>query len=282
MMLLFRRVYSHDPARYTSEGTMPVLTSACPGWICYAEKTHGDDVIPFISTVKSPQQIMGVLVKHGPTLPGVAIDQTRIPPNNVYHVTVMPCYDKKLEASREDFYSDVYQTRDVDCVITTGELEIMFRENGVTDWNSLPEAAVDTLVPGIDSGAGASVHAGGGSGGYLEYIFRRAASELFEVPDAKVVYQSRRNPDFREVTLTIDGTVKLRFASAYGMKSIQTIVRQIKNQKCKFQFVEIMACPKGCNNGGGQLAAPDGVNDLNHFESVERACVLCAERFDQP
>lgn len=82
--------------------------------MCYAEKTHGSYILPYISTTRSPQQMMGALVKD--------YFATRIncSPAQIYHVTVMPCFDKKLEASRSDFYSDVYHTRDVDCVITSG------------------------------------------------------------------------------------------------------------------------------------------------------------------
>jgi iron only hydrogenase large subunit-like protein len=85
------------------------------GWVCYAEKTHGSLVLPHISTTKSPQQIMGSLVKYH------LAHQLARTPDSVYHVTLMPCYDKKLEASREQFFNQQLQTRDVDCVITAGE-----------------------------------------------------------------------------------------------------------------------------------------------------------------
>lgn len=85
------------------------------GWVCYAEKTHGSLVIPHISTTKSPQQIMGSLVKDH-----LACELGRTP-DSIYHVTLMPCYDKKLEASREDFTNQQLHTRDVDCVITASE-----------------------------------------------------------------------------------------------------------------------------------------------------------------
>ncbi|KAG9460752.1 hypothetical protein GDO78_019759, partial [Eleutherodactylus coqui] len=85
------------------------------GWICYAEKTHGSFIIPYISVVKSPQQVMGSLVKD------YFAKEKKVKPHEIYHVTVMPCYDKKLEASRPDFFNEEYETRDVDCVITTGE-----------------------------------------------------------------------------------------------------------------------------------------------------------------
>jgi iron only hydrogenase large subunit-like protein len=93
-----------------------MLSSACPGWICYAEKTH-PVIIPLLDTSKSPQQVMGSLVKDYYT------KKRGISPNQIYHVSVMPCYDKKLEASRKDFYNDVYSTRDVDLVLSTLEVE---------------------------------------------------------------------------------------------------------------------------------------------------------------
>lgn len=85
------------------------------GWVCYAEKTHGNFILPYIATTRSPQQIMGVLVKD------YLAKKLNIPSSRIYHVTIMPCYDKKLEASREDFYSEVSEARDVDCVITSSK-----------------------------------------------------------------------------------------------------------------------------------------------------------------
>lgn len=92
---------------------LPMLASSCPGWVCYAEKTHGNFILPYISTTRSPQQIMGMLVKE------FLARQFDVPSNRIYHVTIMPCYDKKLEASRDDFYSEVNDSKDVDCVITS-------------------------------------------------------------------------------------------------------------------------------------------------------------------
>lgn len=113
---------------------LPMLSSSCPGiknmifyfhlvqkihnafcyvgWVCYAEKTHGNFILPYISVTKSPQQIMGSLVKYH------LAETMGLAPEQVYHVTLMPCYDKKLEASREDFYNSERNSRDVDCVIT--------------------------------------------------------------------------------------------------------------------------------------------------------------------
>lgn len=91
----------------------PMLSSSCPGWVCYAEKTHGNFILPYIATTRSPQQIMGVLIKQW------LAKKLSKSSENIYHVTIMPCYDKKLEASREDFFDEVVNSRDVDCVITS-------------------------------------------------------------------------------------------------------------------------------------------------------------------
>lgn len=99
----------------TNKDLMPMISSSCPGWVCYAEKTHGNFILPFISTTRSPQQIMGMLVKN------YLAQKLNIPSQQIYHVTIMPCYDKKLEASREDFFSETTNSKDVDCVITSSK-----------------------------------------------------------------------------------------------------------------------------------------------------------------
>ncbi|KAL9936147.1 hypothetical protein V8E36_004989 [Tilletia maclaganii] len=125
------------------EPLLPMLASACPGWVCYAEKTHAE-LLPLMSTTKSPQQIAGVLAKQ--FLPRPTGSGYR---RGVYHVTVMPCYDKKLEASRSDFFDDVTSTRDVDCVLTTGELDLLMQEEGfdITRPLATEAAAPDSLSP---------------------------------------------------------------------------------------------------------------------------------------
>ncbi|XP_036680470.1 cytosolic iron-sulfur assembly component 3 isoform X2 [Balaenoptera musculus] len=190
-------------AQADSKQALPVLTSACPGWICYAEKTHGNVLLPYISTARSPQQVMGSLVKD------FFSQQQHLTPDKIYHVTVMPCYDKKLEASRPDFFSQEHQTRDVDCVITTGEVFKLLEEEGVS-LSELEPAPLDSL-----------------------------------------------NKDLQEVTLEREGRVLLHFAAAYGFRNIQNLVQKLKRGRCPYHYVEVMACPSGCLNGGGQLKAPD-------------------------
>jgi iron only hydrogenase large subunit-like protein len=182
----------------------------------------------------------------------------------------MPCYDKKLEASRSDFYSDLYKTRDVDCVITSTEVEKMFAEQGQTDMSVFGEVDLDlgynSVVKDPNTGAdqvliGAS---GNASGGFLEYVMQYAAREIFGIDGVDVdkavgvEVKTVRNSDFREVTLEVPGSgeVLLKFAAAYGFRNIQNLVRKVKTGKSPYHFVEVMACPSGCINGGGQLKPP--------------------------
>ena len=204
-------------------------------------------------------------------------------PDKIYHVAVMPCYDKKLEASRQDFYNDVYSTRDVDCVITTGEVEKMFGEQGVRVLNaseveidSLFTKAVTSPVHGSAILAGTE---GSSSGGYLSYIFRYAAWELFgvglslediELGRNGVELRPGRNTDFKEIILPLpDRGPVLKFAASYGFRNIQNLVRKYKtpaggrvrqraSAQSEYHFVEVMACPSGCINGGGQLKLDEG------------------------
>ncbi|XP_062954938.1 cytosolic iron-sulfur assembly component 3 [Cynocephalus volans] len=245
----------------SSKQALPVLASACPGWICYAEKTHGSFIIPFLSTARSPQQVMGALVKD------FFAQQQHLTPDKVYHVTVMPCYDKKLEASRPDFFNQEYQTRDVDCVLTTGEVFKLLEEEGIS-LSELEPAPLDGLSSSMSAKEPTS-HRGGGSGGYLEHVFRHAAQELFGIHVAEVTYRPLRNKDFQEVTLEREGQVLLHFAMAYGFRNIQNLVQKLKRGRCPYHYVEVMACPAGCLNGGGQLKSPD-VPSRELLQHVER------------
>ncbi|XP_078414778.1 cytosolic Fe-S cluster assembly factor narfl isoform X1 [Cetorhinus maximus] len=240
---------------------LPMLASACPGWICYAEKTHGSYIIPYISTTKSPQQVMGSLVKD------YFAKQQNMTPDQIYHVTVMPCYDKKLEASREDFFSEEYQTRDVDCVITSGEVLKMLEQEGLSLTNVDP-VPLDMLFSSV---AEAEVigHSGGGSGGYLEHVFKHAAKELFGIEVHEITYKILRNKDFQEVTLEQDGSVLLRFALAYGFRNIQNLVQKLKRGKLIYDYVEVMACPSGCLNGGGQIRTEGSESSKDLLQQVE-------------
>ncbi|OBZ83231.1 Cytosolic Fe-S cluster assembly factor narfl, partial [Choanephora cucurbitarum] len=254
---------------------VPMLASSCPGWVCYAEKTHGE-VLPLISTTKSPQQMMGSLVKD------YFAKKSGLTPNQIYHVTVMPCYDKKLEASRPDFFLEEFDTREADCVLTTSEIDTMVREHNM-DFTQLTESPIDDLFNKFSSDMAYGVP-GSSSGGALEYVLATAARELFGITDApqdpslssgRVIVKTGKNADVKEYFLQADdGRILLRFATAYGFRNIQNIVRKIKTGKCNYHFIEVMACPGGCVNGGGQLPAQVEMNVkdwVSHVESIYRS-----------
>lgn len=240
--------------RYKERGCMPMLASACPGWICYAEKTLGNFALPYISTTKSPQQIAGTVVKN------FLCNKKSLDPRKVYHCTIMPCYDKKLEASREDFVTGKAEHSycEVDCVITTGEIAEFFETRGISIADSV-EGTVDDMTGLDQEERGAFFSTPGGSGGFVEHVFREAALSLFgKMVEGPLQMRILRNQDFREVTLEINGEKVLNFATVYGFRNIQNLVRKLKMGKSPYHFVEIMACPGGCVNGGGQLPPKEG------------------------
>ena len=270
------------------DAPLPMLASSCPGWICYAEKTHGSFILPYISVVKSPQQILGSLVKDRmATLLQKRRDQ-------IYHVTVAPCFDKKLEASRTDFTDQASDNRDVDCVLTSLELESMLMTgvapassaSSITDPDGLsladfPRVSLDSVVLLGRPQTGYFNHRGGGSGGFADFIFRYAAATLFpEIPLGEsddVDFAPLRNADMREATLVDkDGRVRLKFALAYGFRNIQNLVQKMKRGSKKggaggYHFVEVMACPGGgCLNGGGQIKDAGANQSKDRLEAVTR------------
>ncbi|KAL6990646.1 Cytosolic Fe-S cluster assembly factor nar1 [Sarracenia purpurea var. burkii] len=283
----YRQIYSsHDGS---CKSSLPMIASACPGWICYAEKTLGSYILPYISSVKSPQQIMGAIIKHH------ICQSMCIRPDNVYHVTVMPCYDKKLEAARDDFVFEVesqgetyentrLKITEVDSVLTSGEVLDLIQSQSV-DFSALEESSPDKLLTNVnEEGHLYGVH--GGSGGYAETIFRYAAKTLFGKEiigplDFKII----KNSDFREVSLEVDGKTVLKFALCYGFRNLQNIVRKIKIGKCDYHFIEVMACPSGCLNGGGQIKRRIGQSAKDFIQSLEMAYtenVLVTDPFENP
>ncbi|KAI0769604.1 iron hydrogenase [Trametes elegans] len=275
--------------RQRGEGKLPMLASACPGWVCYAEKTHAE-MLPFISTVKSPQQVMGTLVKEWL---GVKWGKQ---PDQIYHVTVMPCYDKKLEASRQDFYNDIYATRDVDCVITTGELQLLMQEKGwdlsipVPDENLPPRPHPGTPSDADDTLPELLMHPGTSSGSYLHSLVAALTASAPNPAALELTTKTVRTADYEEYILTdtARGAVVFRGAKCYGFRNLQNVVRKVgrdagvqvgrgaagrmaglrargravrrgagaegsAQEERGYDYVEVMACPGGCVNGGGQL-----------------------------
>ena len=243
---------------------------------------------------------VGEKVRHARLLRVVSlIGRSRRSPDEIYHVTVMPCYDKKLEASRGDFYNDLFQTRDVDCVLTTGELDLLMREKG---WDlSLPVPSSSSSSPPTPLIPRLLAHPGTSSGSYLHSLLYHITTTS-PYPLA-LSTKTIRSADYEEYVLTREREapeapeVVFRGAKCYGFRSLQNVVRKVGKEagvqvgrgaagrlggglrgrvkkmgkgagaaeERPYDYVEVMACPGGCVNGGGQLRAPVASKDEEGF-----------------
>ncbi|KAL1283426.1 Cytosolic Fe-S cluster assembly factor NARFL [Trichinella pseudospiralis] len=250
----YRKNYLNSTS--TSLSISPLITAICPGWVCYAEKSVGDIVIPLMSKVRSPQAIAGSFVKD------YLSQMMNILPNRIRHVTIMPCFDKKLEASRSAFFTDDGSSREVDLVLSTSQFKEILDEKCADlknfDSNEQPN---DLCLSDIVDENALYNHEGSGSGGYLEFVFKYAAKELFNLDISSVEYVAQRNKDIQEARLIHDNKVLFHMALCYGFRNIQNLIRKIRAGKCAYHFVEVMACPSGCLNGGGQIRGIDKMSN---------------------
>ncbi|KAK9664461.1 hypothetical protein RND81_14G043400 [Saponaria officinalis] len=283
----YKQAQSLDDVKHKT--ALPMISSSCPGWICYAEKTLGSYILPYISSVKSPQQTIGAVIKR------YLCQKMSLRPDEIYHVTVMPCYDKKLEASRDDFVFEIenqdgdlvngdLRVTEVDSVLTSGEVLELIQSRQV-EFSTLDESPLDRMLTNVtDDGHLYGVD--GSSGGYAETIFRHAAKSLYGTEiEGPVAFKILRNSDFREVSLEVEDKIVLKFALCYGFRNLQNVVRKIKNGNCDYHFLEIMACPSGCLNGGGQIKPKPGQSGkdlIQQLETVYMSNVLAADPFENP
>ena len=284
-----------------SSGLLPMIASACPGWVCYAEKTENAlRDVNLLAKAKSPQAIAGTFAKKGRR---AAFSEDTEEEEEAYHVSVMPCFDKKLEASRREFKTkregdvlgqgkddDVDSVNETDCVLTTTEVvELLEKKCNIVDEagvRSLPSAKIDSMFASwfrtedmMDVEEDEQEDAllppafAATSGAYLEYVFRKAARDLYGVDlrGKDLEYKTLTNADMREVELKIEGEVKLKFLLAYGFRNVQNVTRALKREPNKWDFVEMMACPSGCANGGGQVPPKQSYLNAKLLKRVEEA-----------
>ncbi|KAM4716088.1 LOW QUALITY PROTEIN: nuclear prelamin A recognition factor [Anableps anableps] len=236
--------------RHHDSHALPMFTSSCPGWIRYGRTGSGSLVAPHICTARSPQQIMGCLVKD------YFSKQQKLSPERIYHMVVAPCFDKKLEAVREEFYNSLMETRDVDCVLTSKEIYHLMEKRKISV-EELDPVPLDQVLG--ESGDEALMrHDGRGSEGFLEHVFKHTAKELFGLDVQEITYKTLRNRDFQEVTLERDGETLLQFAAIYGFRNIQTLVHRMRKGRVPYQLVEVLSCPGGCLSGRGQAESEAG------------------------
>lgn len=224
--------------RLQNGGVLPMITSCSPGWVNMIELKY-PELLPHLSTAKSPQQMFGAVAKT------YFAEQAGIDPAKIFSVSVMPCTAKKAEAQREEMCDSGY--RDVDIVITTRELGRMIREAGI-DFASLPEENFDSPL-GTGSGAGVIF---GTTGGVMEAALRTVADVVSGQDLPKVDYTEVRGmEETREAVIEIAGR-EIRIAVVNTLGSARKMLERIKAGTADYQFIEVMACPGGCIGGGGQ------------------------------
>lgn len=224
--------------RLKNNGMLPMITSCSPGWIRYIEYYY-PDLLPHLSSCKSPQQMFGAVMKT------YYAKKFNIPVEKLFVTTIMPCVAKKFEKTRTHQAAATYP--DIDAVLTTRELAKLIKRAGI-DFKKIPNQDFDNPI-GEGSGAGLIF---GASGGVMEAALRT----LSEV----ILNRELKNLDFidvrgmngvKEADYDLDG-VKVKVCVASGIKNAKTIMDQIASGESKYHFVEIMCCPGGCINGGGQ------------------------------
>ncbi len=224
--------------RIQNAGVLPMITSCSPGWVRFAEKNFPEN-LEHLSSCKSPHQMFGAIIK------SYFADKYNIDKEKICVVSVMPCIAKKYECSRDEM--EVDGVRDVDYVITTRELARMIKQANI-DFCELEDGKFDEPM-GEASGAGAIF---GTTGGVMEAAIRTAVDTLEGKSMDKLEYtQVRGEKGIKEATLKIAGK-DIKVAVASGLANARKIMEQIKDGKCDYHFVEIMACPGGCIMGGGQ------------------------------
>ena len=244
--------------RLTEGGVLPMITSCSPGWINYAEYNYGD-LLPHLSSCKSPHQMQGAIIK------SYWAEQKGIPAEDIFVVSVMPCTAKKFERQRDQL--KVNGLCDVDAVITTRELGRMIKRGGIL-FDRLPDEDWDQDIMGDYTGAAVIF---GVTGGVMEAALRTVYYKLTGKEHDRITFEEVRGHDagIREASLDINGTT-VNVAIASGMKSAKVLLDEIRAGKSKYQFIEIMGCPGGCINGGGQSYVrpallphePDNILDL--------------------
>lgn len=224
--------------RVQNAGFLPMFTSCCPGWVKYIEQNR-PQLLKNVSSCKSPHEMEGAILKT------YYAKKMGIDPKDIFVVSIMPCTVKKFESERAELTLD--HLPDVDAVLTTRELVRLFKMAGI-DFNDLPEEEFDNPL-GESTGAAAIF---GTSGGVMEAALRTACFKLsgkeLEIVDLQDV---RGNSGIKEFTVPIDG-LEVNVAVVNGIGNVAPVLDEIENGESKYHFIEVMACPGGCINGGGQ------------------------------
>ena len=246
--------------RVQNGGVLPLITSCSPGWIKYCEH-YFPEMTDNLSSCKSPQQMFGAITKT------YYAEKMGIDPKNIVCVSIMPCTAKKFELTRDD--QNAAGVPDVDFSLTTRELARMIRRVGL-NFNRLPEEEFDSP---LGSGTGAAVIFGA-TGGVMEAALRTAVWKLTGEKDGTPIeFTEVRGVDgIKEATYNVAG-MDVNVCVASGLKNAKEVLRRVKSGEANYHFIEIMGCPGGCVNGGGQPQVPASVRNFTDIRA-ERAKAL--------
>ena len=245
--------------RLKNGGVLPMITSCSPGWIKFCEHNFPDQ-LAHLSTCKSPQQMFGAVCKT------YFAEKMGIDPKNIVVVSVMPCTAKKFEKGRED--QSAAGVPDIDIAITTRELARIIKRAGLA-YNELPDEKFDEPF-GIGTGAGLIF---GATGGVMEAALRTVV-EVVTGKDAPSIdfKEVRGTKGLKEATYDIAGT-KVKVAVCSGLKNARELMNRVKEGTADYHFIEIMACPGGCVNGGGQPIKSADVRNNKDIRAIRAKAI---------
>lgn len=258
---LVQRIISHRPG--------PMITSCSPGWINFIEYYY-PELIPHLSSCKSPHEMMGAIIK------SYYAEKHNIDRSKICVVSIMPCTAKKEEKERKS--NRVDGIKDVDIVLTTRELAQIIKRSGMM-WKKLPDEEYDNDLIGEYTGAGALF---GATGGVMEAAIRTAYHILTNEELEPIDFTPCRGLEgMKSASLKIKGQ-EYNFAMCSGMKNAKVLLEEIKNGTSIYDFIEVMGCPGGCINGGGQpyvfpLFLPNEDDNIQYTYVAKRASVLYEE-----
>ena len=254
-------------SRVKNGGTLPMITSCSPGWIKFCEHYY-PDLIENLSTCKSPQNMTGALIKTW------YAQMEGIDPNNIVSVSVMPCTAKKFEIMRND--ESAAGVPDVDISLTTRELARMIKKAQL-NFDRLPDEKFDDAM-GVSTGAAVIF---GATGGVMEAALRTAADLLEGKRLDSIEYQEIRGTEgIKEAVYKVAG-MDVKVAVVSGLSNADEVLRKVRSGEADYHFIEVMCCPGGCVNGGGQPIQPSSVRSFTDIKTL-RAKALYDQDKEMP
>ena len=245
--------------RLKNGGVLPMITSCSPGWIKYCEHYYPTE-LDHLSSCKSPMQMQGAITKT------YYAEKMGIDAKDIVSVAIMPCTAKKFECGRDDENGSGYP--DIDFALTTRELGRMIESAGI-NFNLLPDEGCDSP---LGQGTGAAVIFGA-TGGVMEAALRTAAEVITGKELESVEFTDVRGMDgVKEATYNLDGT-EVKVAIASGTKNAKVLMDKVKDGTADYTFIEIMGCPGGCINGGGQPVQSATVRNFTDLKGLRAAAL---------